>query len=333
MHSATTPAPRRPSLRLALGILAVAVCALPLRAAEAVHLLTIGNSFANDSAAFLPDMAKAGGKQLVLFRANLGGCSFERHARHLANALANPEATDVEARPYNNNSVLGLPGLKTVSLVDALKARPWDYVTIQQVSHQSYKPESYEPHASQIIAKIRELAPQAEILIHQTWAYREDHPFFKRGDGFTPLKMYEQSRAAYHQLSANYGGLRILPVGDAMHLARQTPRWTFSPDPNFDYANPPADTLPDQSASLMVGWRWTNKDGVKKFELDAIHANNAGRYLGAAVWYQVIFGTSEIPADYTPNNISAEDAAALRQHAQAAVAALAAPTTAAAAAR
>ncbi len=332
MHSATPHSPRCPSLRLALGILAVVVCALPLRAAEAardtVHLLTIGNSFADDSTAFLPGMAKAGGKKLVLFRANLGGCSFERHARHLNAALADPEATNTEARPYRNNEVLGLPDLKTVSLVDALKARPWDYVTIQQVSHQSYKPESYEPYASQIIAKIRELAPQAEILIHQTWAYREDHPFFKRGDGFTPLKMYEQSRAAYHELSARYGGLRILPVGDAMHLARQTPRWTFAPDANFDYKNPPVDQLPDQRASLMVGWRWTNKDGVKKMELDAIHANTPGRYLGAAVWYQVIFGTSEVPADYAPNNIPAEDAADLREHAKAAVAALAAPAAA-----
>lgn len=323
-----TPCRSRLISRLALGILAVAVCALPARAAEGerdeVKLLTIGNSFANDSVAFLPALAEAGGKKLTMFRANLGGCSFERHARHLAAALADPEDKSTEARPYTNNAVLGLQGLKTVSLVDALKAQPWDFVTIQQVSSQSYKPESYEPYASQIIAAIRELAPQAEILIHQTWAYREDHHFFRANDGFTPAKMYEDSRAAYHQLAANYGGLRILPVGDAMHLARQTPRWTFAPDPSFDYKNPVMDTLPDQSASLMVGWRWvTKKDtGEKKFERDSIHANTAGRYLGATTWYQVLYGTNELPTDYTPAGLAAEDAADLRLHALAAVAAL-----------
>lgn len=334
MHSAPPPTRRRSSLRLALGIIAVAVFALPLRAAEgardAVKLLTIGNSFADDATKFLPDMAKAGEKELVIFRANLGGCSLERHARHLAAARANPDATDVESRPYANTRVAGLPaGLKTVSLIDALKAQEWDYITIQQVSHQSFKAESFEPYAAQIVAAIRELSPKAEILVHQTWAYREDHDFFKKGDGFTPLKMYEQSRANYHSLAARYGGLRILPSGDALHLARQTPRWTFAPDANFDYANPPSGTLPDQRASLNVGWHWAKqKDGTQKFTYDGIHCNNAGRYLGAAVWYQVIFGTSDIPADYIPKGMNTDDAADLRQHARAAVAALAAPALA-----
>lgn len=318
------------ALRLALGVLAVAVFTLPLRAADAardsVRVLTIGNSFADDATTYLPDLAKAGGKDLVLFRANLGGCSLERHARHLAAALADPAATDVEARPYKNNpAVTGLADLKTVSLLDALKARPWDYVTIQQVSHQSFKPESYEPYAAQLIAAIRQLAPQAEILVHQTWAYREDHPFFKKDDGFTPLAMYEQSRAAYHALAARYGDLRLLPSGDALHLARQTPRWTFAPDPAFDYANPPSDTVPDQRASLQTGWRWvTKKDTAeKRFELDAIHCNKAGDYLTGAVWYQVLFGTTDIPAAYSPEGLAPEDAADLRAHARAAVAGLA----------
>lgn len=299
---------------------------LPARAAEAardaIKLLTVGNSFADDSTAFLPALAKAGGKDLVIFRANLGGCSLERHARHLAAALADPSATDSEARPYKNTEALGLPDLKTVSLIDALKARPWDYVTIQQVSHLSFKPDTYEPYAAQIIAAIRKLAPQAEIVIQQTWAYREDHPFFQKDDGFTPAKMYADSRAAYHALSARYGGLRILPVGDALNLARQTPRWTYVPDANFDFANPPAGRLPDQSKSLQVGWRWVkNKEtGAEKLELDAIHCNNAGRYLGATVWYQMLYNTTEIPADFVPKDLTAEDTADLRVHSLAAVA-------------
>ncbi len=304
---------------LGFGILAVVLGVLPGRASEAVHLLTVGNSFADDATACLPALAKAGDKPLVLFRANLGGCSLERHARHLAAAQADPSATDTEARPYKNTGDLGLDDLRTVSLIDALKARPWDFVTVQQVSHLSFKPESYEPHASRLIAAIREHAPQAEILVHQTWAYREDHPIFQKGDGFTPVKMYERSRAAYHEFAARYR-LRILPSGDALQLARATPRWTFSPDPAFDYASPPVDALPDQSTSLNVGWHWAGPDGERKFTLDAIHSNPAGRYLEACVWYQVIFDTTELPADYRPEGVSAEDAAALREHARAAVA-------------
>jgi len=328
MQSLTPHFLRRSSLRLVVGILAVVVSTLPLRAAEkadeTVRLLTIGNSFANDALGFLPNLAKAGGKKLVVFRANLGGCSLDRHARHLAAARANPDATDTEARPYRNTGLTGLPvELKTVSLIDALKAQPWTHVTIQQVSIKSFQADTYEPYASEIVAAIREFAPQAEILVHQTWAYREDSPIYKKGDGFTPLKMYELSRANYHDLAKRHGGLRILPSGDAFHLARQSPRWTFKPDENFDYKNPREGALPDQRASLNTGWRWVKKsDGSKKFELDANHCNIAGKYLAGAAWYQVLFNTDEIPENFTPPQITPEDAADLRVHARAAVAGL-----------
>lgn len=329
---------RPPRLLLALGVLAVAVSAPLARAAEAardtVRVLTIGNSFADDATTYLSAMAKAGGKNLVLFRANLGGCSLQRHSGHLDEATRAPESTAAKARPYKNTDVLGLPDHKSVSLIDALKAQPWDFVTIQQVSHESFKPATYEPYAGRLIAAIRELAPQAEILVHQTWAYREDHDFFKKGDGFTPAKMYQQSRDAYHALAARYGGLRILPSGDALDLARRTPRWTYVPDASYDFANPPAGRLPDQSKSLQVGWQWAKqKDGTQKLTLDAIHCNAAGDYLGGAVWYQVLFNTTDIPADFTPKGLSPADAADLRKHALAAVANLKAETAAPAAAK
>ncbi|HVJ45419.1 MAG TPA: DUF4886 domain-containing protein, partial [Luteolibacter sp.] len=80
----------------------LAICAGSVFAKEApknqIKLLTIGNSFANDATAYLPAMAKAGGKDLLLFRANLGGCSFERHARHLKAYEADP--ANPEGSPY-----------------------------------------------------------------------------------------------------------------------------------------------------------------------------------------------------------------------------------------
>src|SRR5690606_7280834 len=59
-------------------------------------------------------------------------------------------------------------------LRELLVREPYDFVTIQQVSSQSFKPETFEPYAGQIIRFVRELAPQAQILVHQTWAYDED---------------------------------------------------------------------------------------------------------------------------------------------------------------
>ena len=53
----------------------------------------------------------------------------------------------------------------------------------------------------------------AEIVIQQTWAYREDHPWFRPGDehGLTQTEMYRRLTANYRKLSADLGGLR----GDA----------------------------------------------------------------------------------------------------------------------
>lgn len=325
-----------------------------------VKLLTIGNSFANDSTAFLPAMAKEAGKDLLLFRANIGGCTFERHARHMKAFEANPD--DPQGRPYKGVFVRSLtddvtaPKIasggaevdpnakappKNLSLREALEAEKWDYVTIQQVSNQSFQFETFEPYAGELIAYIKKYAPTAEILIHQTWAYREDCPLYK--DGFDQQKMFEGLIAAYGQLAEKYS-LRSIPVGTAMQEARKLPRWTFKfPDPTFNYEEPVPGTRPDQTGSLNVGWTisktmvpveetapaetTTQESGgvatqekpavVKKVEklvakLDFKHCNADGRYLGASVFYGFLFGGKVADNTYVPPSVKPEDAALLR---------------------
>jgi hypothetical protein len=278
---------------------------------DSVKLLTVGNSFADDATFYLPDIAKAGGRELVLFRANLPGCPLERHARHLGLAVARPD--DPEGSPYKNNPVLKISGKNMVSLPEALGALDWDYVTIQQLSALSFKPGTYEPYAQQLVSAIRKHAPGSRILVHQIWAYREDHKYVPRGDGFTQEKMYKQLSEAYGMLAKRYG-LRILPSGDAMQTARQAPRWQYRPDPDFDFKNPPAGLLPEQRGSLNIGWAWKkNKDGVDEFILDASHANVAGRYLTACVFYEGLFGDDVREISFVPEGLSDEDAADLRR--------------------
>jgi len=309
--------PRRS--RLAAPVLLVVALFLPFAASaaerQALKLLAIGNSFSEDATAFLPAIAKAGRKNLTLGRASIGGCSLERHARHLAEARAGDE----NGRAYHNFVDPNTGEKRSVTLIEALEVTDWDIVTIQQVSHLSFLPETFHPYVDQLIAAIRQHAPSAEIVIHAVWAYREDHPFFQKDDGFAPAKMYSKIRDTYRALAAETG-FRLIPVGDAFHLARQTPRWTYTPDPAFDFNRPPANQLPEQRGSLNVGWRWAkNKDGRPEFRLDAIHANTAGRYLGASVWYLTLFEADTLPTDYAPDGLSAEDAADLRRHALAAV--------------
>ncbi len=280
--------------------------AAPAGERTSVKLFTIGNSFVDYPTALLPALAKAGGKTLVLGKANLGGCSLERHARYLAQA----EANDPAGRVYKTFVDPKTGETRAVTLPEALSSDQWDIVTIQQWSQESYKPETFHPAVDQLIAAVRKYAPRAEIVIQETWAYREDHPLFHKNDGFTEQKMYEGLRSAYHRLAAETG-FRVMPTGDAIELARRTPRWTFVPDKNFDFKNPPPGQIPNEPTSLNTGWTWKKtKAGETKFTLDAIHLSNGGKYLGAAVWYQFVFNTNTVPASFVPPDISAEDASA-----------------------
>lgn len=277
---------------------------------ESVKLLTIGNSFANNAIAFLPRFAEAGGKTLVVFPANLGGASFNRHAGHLRAFEANPH--DGDARPYKDRVHPRTGEKRDFSLREALEADAWDFVTIQQVSNHSHRFETFEPAAGEVIAYVRKHAPQAVILIHQTWAYREDYPGYGQ-DGLTPETMHRGLVAAYDRLAADYG-LGVIPVGEAFYAARHSPRWTFRfPDPDFDYTNPPAGRVPGQRGSLNTGWRWTGSGGERRLVLDHKHANDAGKYLAGAVFYQVLFG-EPVPESAGPvRGLTEDDAADLRR--------------------
>jgi hypothetical protein len=117
----------------------------------------------------------------------IGGCDFERHMRHADAFEANPN--DPEGRPY--------PG--KLSLKELLTQDSWEYVTIQQASAKSFASETYHPHVERLISYIQKYTPQAEIVIHQTWAYRDDHPFTGLAV-HNPDEMYRGLRRAYDAL-------------------------------------------------------------------------------------------------------------------------------------
>jgi hypothetical protein len=301
-------------LRLAVIAVTLLVSTFTLTAAErdSLKLLAIGNSFSRDCTAYLDGLAKAGGKELVFGHAMIGASSLEIHATHLAEA----EAGDENARAYKGVVNPVTRRKSDATLPEMLRFADWDVVTIQQWSRLSFKPETYQPFADRLIAAIHKYAPHAEILVHQTWAYREDHDFFQQNDGFTPAKMYADLTAAYRAL-ADGKGFRILPSGDALQHARQTERWTYVQDPDFDFKNPAPGSEPDQHASLNIGWGWIKNGTV--FRNDPIHLNTAGKYLGACVWYLTLFETNTLPTTWIPKGLDPETAADLRIHALAAV--------------
>ncbi len=283
----------------------------PVQTAKTVRLLTVGNSFSRNATRFLPDLAAAGGHTLIHRPIVVGGASLQLHAEK---AQQHERDAQAAAGLYANGR----------SLPQELTAEPWDFVTIQQASIKSHDLGTYRPYAGQLGELVRKYAPGAKLLVHETWAYRCDDPRFavaspKPGEPATQEAMYQGLANAYRTIAAELGAQRI-PVGDAFDQADHDPQWGYRPDAKFEFgtAQPPA--LPDQTHSLHVGWRWTQpQDGPPKLSMDGHHANTAGEYLGACVFYEVLFGESVVGNGYVPPGLDPAYARFLQETAHGAV--------------
>jgi hypothetical protein len=305
--------PRIPLRRVAPILLALFI-SVSLADARTLRLFVVGNSFSNNATHYLPDLVKAGGHELIMARAQAGGCSFERHWNAVEAFLANPD--DPKAKIYGGKS-----------LHEIIAAGPWDVITVQQYSMLSPDYATYQPYASKLYAHLKTLQPGSEIVIHQTWAYRSDAAKFGQvGEGRnakTAQEMWERSRAAYWQLANNLHA-RVIPTGDAFWRVNSDPQWSYRPDTAFDSKTAVFPALPNQVHSLHVGYRWTPE---KVLRMDPNHANVAGEYLGALVWYGFLFNESPEKLTFVPPGIAPDFAAHLRQVAWQTVQAVAAQNT------
>ncbi|WP_231753367.1 BPSS1187 family protein [Rosistilla carotiformis] len=268
-----------------------------------VRILTIGNSFTNNATRYLDEITEAAGHKLTHKSLTIGGSPLELHA---AKALAFEKDRSDRSAFYS----------KGESLQQALQSEDWDFVTIQQLSVRSHDVETYRPYAAQLADIIHRYAPQAKLLVHQTWAYRSDDPRFRssrksNGGPTTQQAMYEGLSDAYRTIAAELSASRI-PVGDAFWIADNDPKFGYRAAEDFDAGKLEYPELPAQTHSLHTGYRWNNRDGKRTLGMDGHHANLAGEYLGACVWFEGLFAESAVGNEYVPEKLEPEYAAFLQ---------------------
>ena len=266
-----------------------------------MKVLTIGNSFSWSLRQYFPAVVSAMGGKLELEFANFGGCELARHWSYIKAEIADPLC-----RIYNGGC----------RLRDILTREPWDVVTIQQASHESWRAESYEPFAANIIKYVREFAPQAEIMIQQTWAYRADSPRFAEW-GISQQEMHDRLTENYRALSQRHG-LRVIPTGLAVAISRATTPVKYQGyDPELlTKLNWP--DLPPQAGDV-VGQMYWQKDkvtGEMKIGPDFIHLNRRGEYMQACLWFAVLYGRNAEEIAFVPDEVGDRDAAFLRATAE-----------------
>jgi len=224
------------------------------RTEDTIKVLAFGNSFSNDATTFIPEIAKADGKDIRVGDCSIGGCSLLRHYNNMFNGT-----TDYT---FNYRDPAGKSTFSKVSMYQALTATDWDYITIQQVSGNSGKIDTFEPYLSELLAYFKEVCPNAEIRFHMTWAYEHEYSGLSNYENSQTV-MYEAIIDTYLQASKNHGYVRLIPSGEAIQRLRAT------------------DEFAEQSL---------NRDGF--------HLSDKGRLTAALVWYETFTGISALDAKF-----------------------------------
>lgn len=223
-----------------------------------MRILSIGNSFSVDAQCWLKELSDAGKQDMEIWNLFIGGCSLERH---MENVASGEYAYDL----FIDTVLSGKSSIEA-----ALSCGPWDYITLQQASGFSGLWESYENTLVPLYEYVKKHAPEAEIVIHETWAYEKTstHPHFE-WYGCSQEKMHEALKCCYEK-AAKAIGARMIPVGNAVMAARELSM--------FD---------------VDKGGESLSRDG---FHLSLI----AGRYLAACVWYEFFTGMDVRENDFIP---------------------------------
>ena len=121
-----------------------------------LKILSIGNSFSQDAHRYLHGIAESYGKEIHNVNLYIGGCSLERHWNTITEDIAD-----------HTLEVHGKSTGEKIKIKDALTMDEWDYVTLQQVSTQSFNIDSYFPYITELAPYVRKYAPKAKILLQQ----------------------------------------------------------------------------------------------------------------------------------------------------------------------
>ena len=210
-----------------------------------MQILAIGNSFSQDATAYLKKISDVAKENITVVNLVIGGCPLSRHYR---NMLSGEKAYSME---FNGQSTGFF-----VSLEEALLSRDWDVITIQQASHFSFKYDTYQPYLDSLANYIRECAPKAKLMIHETWAYEEGSDRLLKLSGFEKrADMYNDLHAAYVQAVQNINADGIIPSGTLMQKLIE--------------------------------------NGVTRLHRDTFHASlDIGRYALALLWFKCLTGKS-----------------------------------------
>jgi len=210
-----------------------------------MKVLAIGNSFSTDAMRYLHQVAKADGTELKCVNLYIGGCSLYQHFQ---NIRQDAKRYELEFNGENTGFL--------VTIKEALLNDRWDVVTMQQVSHDAPRFDTYMPYLEELSKYISYYCPNATQMLQQTWAYEEGSDRLCKELGYAHQEdMFRDVKASYQKASELLGGIGLIPSGETLQR-------------------------------LL-------KNGIRKVHRDTFHASlGLGRYALALTWYEMLTGKS-----------------------------------------
>ena len=188
-----------------------------LPATKKIKILAIGNSFSVDAMeTHLHKVFAALGIEATLGNLYIGGCSLDTHWNNIEN---NKKAYTYYYKSAQKSSFTSI----TNSVNSALKSQDWDIITIQQVSQDSGRPETFNNLQNILdFIEANKTNPNAKIYWHMTWAYAQGstHDGFKNYNK-DQMTMYNAITDAVENYIMKYDAIDgVIPSGTAIQNLR-----------------------------------------------------------------------------------------------------------------
>ena len=167
---------------------------------KAIKILAIGNSFSVDAMHnhLFDIFASAGYTDITLGHLYISGCNLDTHYDSLK--------SNSPAYTFYRNTDGVWEKTDGVAAGTGFGAARWDVVTIQQVSTESGRPQTYA-HLQDILDIVKQKEPQAKIFWHMTWAYQQDSTHWA-------FAYYEKDQTTMYRAITDTVQAQVLPLAD-----------------------------------------------------------------------------------------------------------------------
>ncbi len=251
-----------------------------------LKLLMIGNSFSQDTVAWLPQIASTlGFTNVVIGNLVIGGCTL---AMHYANSQSNAAA--YEFTYYQNNAWVNGAGDTLRTMEYGIRFADWDFISLQQQSGNSGNAASYNSDLDGLVKYVKSKALKSDVKLvwNMTWAYPGASDWYGGLYGNSQMNMYNAIvSTVQNKIVPNEEFRLISPAGTAIQNARTS------------YIGDSVGT----GDNTLDAW---NRDGAHLTVYE-------GRFVSSLAMFCTLTGYTPDEITYLPPNVDNKEAAVIRE--------------------